>query len=162
VSSRSAVRAPPARATPKSGPFPVYSGGCADEATGLQVVARGHTAVLFCATIDQTLAETELGGDGVSASDLGGLTSVESPGVYYDHVLKAWVLTYSDPNCGYCAGTGTGFATHNAQRASPAMTHMGGALANTGEQRREQPARHIHDELRWAAGRGRHARRACL
>jgi hypothetical protein len=99
---------------PQDWAVPVYSGGCADEATGMQVVTLGRTAVLFCATIDQTLAETELGGDGVSASDLGGLTSVESPGVYYDHASKAWVLTYSDPNCGYCAGTGTGFATHRA------------------------------------------------
>ena len=115
---------------PQEWSIPTYSGGCADEATGLEVVARGHTAILFCATIDQTLAETELGGDGISASDLGGLTSVESPGVYYDHVLKAWVLTYSDPNCGYCAGTGTGFATHSATNLTG--DDAWAVLANTG------------------------------
>jgi len=100
---------------PQDWDIPVFRGGCADEATGLQVVTHGNNAVLFCATISQTLAETQLGGGSVaSASDLGGLTSVEAPGAYYDHDLKAWVLTYSDPNCGYCAGTGTGFATHGS------------------------------------------------
>jgi hypothetical protein len=109
---RMSCTGPAGPCNPQEWDIPVFSGGCADEATGLQVVAHDNTAVLFCATIDQTLAETQLGGSGVaSASDLGGLTSVESPGVYYDRALKAWVLTYSSPNCGYCARTGTGFAT---------------------------------------------------
>jgi hypothetical protein len=120
--------------SPQEWDIPVFSGGCADEATGLQVVTQGNDAVLFCATISQTLAETQLGGGSTaSASDLGGLTSVESPGVYYDRDLKAWVLTYSDPNCGYCAGTGTGFATDGSQ--SLTGDDAWAVQANTGRSR---------------------------
>lgn len=37
--------------------------------------------------------------------------TVEGPGGWYDKGSGQYVLTYSDPGCGYCAGTGTGYAT---------------------------------------------------
>ncbi|WP_037607158.1 glycoside hydrolase family protein [Streptacidiphilus rugosus] len=39
-----------------------------------------------------------------------GLTSVEGAGGFWDEVSGTFVVTYGTPNCGYCSGTGTGFA----------------------------------------------------
>ena len=80
------------------------------------VVSDGNTLWMFCTQPDQTLAVEGLDqwgttGTNVGAANLAGLTSVESPGVYRDTGANTWVLTYSDPNCGYCAGTGMGYAT---------------------------------------------------
>jgi hypothetical protein len=79
------------------------------------VVADGSDAVLFC-SYGGVLAEERLdrswaNGAGVGATRLGGLTHVETPGVYRDDASGKWILTFSDRNCGYCAGTGTGYAT---------------------------------------------------
>ncbi len=72
--------------------------------------------VMLCTQPDQTLASERLAPSGTSGAGLGhqrlaGLTHVEAPGAYRDRASGRWVLTYSDPNCGYCAGTGTGYAT---------------------------------------------------
>ncbi len=48
------------------------------------------------------------GTKGVGQVSLAGLTKVESPGVYYERLSGKYIMTYSDPNCGYCTGTGTG------------------------------------------------------
>lgn len=50
-------------------------------------------------------------GDGNGARNLAGVASIEGPGGYYDAASATYVLTYSDPSCGYCTGAGTGYAT---------------------------------------------------
>ena len=78
----------------------------------------GALPVALCTLADQTISEEELdvwgtngNGDGTGSSDLAGLTDVESEGAYLDPTTQTWIMTYSDPNCGYCAGDGTGYAT---------------------------------------------------
>lgn len=76
----------------------------------------GRFPAIVCTMPDSTLAVEQLtqwgaDGTGTGAADLAGLTSVESPGVWRDAASGTWVMTYSDPNCGYCAGTSTGYAT---------------------------------------------------
>ena len=94
--------------------------------------------VAICTDADQTLSEAELdywgtGWDGNGARNLAGLTSVESPGAYQDPATGTWILTYSDPNCGYCTSDGTGYATATSLlgpwRAPTAST--GGRLLTT-------------------------------
>jgi hypothetical protein len=51
------------------------------------------------------------GQSGAGASSVAGLSSIEGPGGYYDTASGKYVITYSDGNCGYCAGTTTGYAT---------------------------------------------------
>jgi hypothetical protein len=48
---------------------------------------------------------------GAGANSIAGLSSIEGPGGYYDRASGKYVITYSDGNCGYCAGTATGYAT---------------------------------------------------
>lgn len=50
-------------------------------------------------------------GTGTGVRRVAGLTKVESPGGYWDPATQQYVLTYSDPGCGYCAGTGISYAT---------------------------------------------------
>ena len=93
---------------------PADLGPCAREATGYQVLTYNGDIYLYCATIGQTLASVQLdrfldGMPDTAEVNLAGLTNVESPGVFHDPTM-GWVLTYSDPNCGFCNGTGTGFA----------------------------------------------------
>lgn len=71
---------------------------------------------IVCTNADQTLSEEQLDYWGTTGLNTGGrvlgnLHSVESPGVYRDPATGTWIMTYSDVNCGYCGGTGTGFAT---------------------------------------------------
>ena len=51
------------------------------------------------------------GGTGVGVRKVAGLEHVEGPGGYWDPVQQRYILTYSDPGCGYCAGTPIGYAT---------------------------------------------------
>lgn len=93
----------------------------------------GHM-VMVCTTLDQQLDEEQLDewgvdGNGVGSTDLAGLTNVESSGVYQDPGTGTWILTYSDPNCGYCQGDGTGYATAASPLgpwAAPANPGWGG------------------------------------
>ncbi|MFD0328056.1 hypothetical protein ACFQZC_07030 [Streptacidiphilus monticola] len=84
---------------------------------GVSLVPGGRPVlVCTCPGPDQKLAEEELnrwgtGSDGRGATGLAGLTRVEGPGLYPDPATGTWILTYSDPACGYCSGTGTGYAT---------------------------------------------------
>lgn len=50
-------------------------------------------------------------GTGTGVRRVAGLTDVEGPGGWWDPVHQQYVLTYSNPGCGYCAGTGIGYAT---------------------------------------------------
>jgi hypothetical protein len=70
---------------------------------------------LLCTNADQTFSQEQLdfwgtNGTGVGSGNLAGLRNVESPGAYRDPVTGTWVMTFSEPNCGYCAGTGTSYA----------------------------------------------------
>lgn len=51
------------------------------------------------------------GATGVGVQDVAGLDRIESPGGWWDAGSGRYVLTYADANCGYCTGTGTGYAT---------------------------------------------------
>lgn len=59
----------------------------------------------------EQLNQWGVGGTGAGQHDVAALTNVEGPGGWYDGASGRYVLTYSDPACGYCAGTGTGYAT---------------------------------------------------
>jgi hypothetical protein len=49
---------------------------------------------------------------GSQPAGLAGLTSAEGVGAFrLPSGPDPWVMTYSDPVCGYCGGTGTGYAT---------------------------------------------------
>jgi len=116
---------PPFGSTHK--PSLALCGGNGDLALVPQV---GAPPVLLCTNADQTLSEEQLsvwGTDGVGtgATHLAGLGNVESPGAYRDS-SGTWILTYSDPNCGYCTGDGTGYAT------APTVTGPWTAPAATG------------------------------
>lgn len=71
---------------------------------------------LMCTMPGQTLSVEQLnrwgtGTSGLGASHVGGLKDVEGPGVYQDPATGTWIATFSDTNCGYCSGDGTGYAT---------------------------------------------------
>lgn len=71
------------------------------------------TAYIVCTMADQTLRIEQLdiwwaNGIGVGVN-VAGLTAVEAPGVWRNSD-GYWLMTYSDPNCGYCSGDGTGYA----------------------------------------------------
>lgn len=53
-------------------------------------------------------------GDGIGSSNIAGLgqtAGVEGEGAYQDPLSGRWVMTYSDPECGYCTGAASGYAT---------------------------------------------------
>ncbi|MEO3927707.1 hypothetical protein ABGB07_28135 [Micromonosporaceae bacterium B7E4] len=81
------------------------------------IVTNGSAAPqLFCTNADQTFSQEQLdtwgtNGTGTGTRNLAGLRNVESPGAYRDQATGKWLMTFSDPNCGYCAGTGTSYAT---------------------------------------------------
>lgn len=78
------------------------------------IFVDGGRAYIVCTMSNQTLSIERLDGwwtngvQGEGWSHLGGLTEVESPGLV--KVDSRYVLTYSLPNCGFCAA-GTGWAT---------------------------------------------------
>lgn len=97
------------------------------------VVADGSTAYLVCSGGTISIEQLDVWWtSGVATASSGAvrsiayLTGVESPGIF-----KApdgmWVLTYSDPQCGYCAGTPTGYAVAQASLTdpSPASSPLG-------------------------------------
>lgn len=72
--------------------------------------------VLLCTMADQTLSSERLtatgtAGSGVGRQRLAGIDRTEAPGAYRDRSTGTWIMTYNDPNCGYCAGTPTSYAT---------------------------------------------------
>lgn len=83
------------------------------------IVVDNTTAWMICNTNTYILTTEQLNiwwTDGLNiGSEVTGVTNVEAPGAYKD-ANGTWVVTYSDPACGYCAGSATGFAT------APALT----------------------------------------
>lgn len=82
------------------------------------IVADGATGYIMCTMADQTFAVERLdqwwtNGTGTGTRNLAGLTQVESPGAWRA-ADGAWLLTYSDINCGYCAANATGYAVANS------------------------------------------------
>ncbi|TNC21151.1 glycoside hydrolase family protein [Amycolatopsis alkalitolerans] len=76
------------------------------------VIPAGGPPVVLCTQADQTLSSEQLdlwgtNGVNIGSTHLAGLTNVESPSAYYDTTHATWIMTYSDPNCGYCTGSGT-------------------------------------------------------
>lgn len=68
---------------------------------------------MACTMSDLSVSVEELdaswaNGIDAGATHLAGLRHVESLGVWHD--ANGYLMTYSDPNCGYCAGTGLGYA----------------------------------------------------
>ncbi len=79
------------------------------------IVTNGANAYIYCTLADQTLSVEQLdqwwtNGSSAGAGKLAGLGNVEAPGVF-QAADGTWIMTYSDPNCGYCSGDGTGYAT---------------------------------------------------
>lgn len=75
----------------------------------------GAAPYLLCTNANQSLSEEQLSfwgadGTGAGATNLAGLAAAESPGAYLDAGTNLWILTYSDPNCGFCSGDGAGYA----------------------------------------------------
>jgi hypothetical protein len=73
----------------------------------------GGEAWMFCTRENQTLSSEKLdfwwiNGTGIGDERLAKRTRVEAPGVAV--VNGKWMMTFSEPHCGYCSGTGTGFA----------------------------------------------------
>jgi hypothetical protein len=58
----------------------------------------------------EELTYSGTGGDGTGVRGVAGLSAIEGPGGFWDADAGLYVLTYSDPGCGYCSGTGTGYA----------------------------------------------------
>ena len=60
---------------------------------------------------EEQLAYWGVDGTGAGQTSVAGLSGVEATGVFKDAATGTWVMTYSDPQCGYCAGTQAGYAT---------------------------------------------------
>jgi hypothetical protein len=83
---------------------------------GLTASTENGALFLVCPKAEASLSIEQLdrwgtNGTGTGVDDVAGLTHIEATGTYRDATSGTWVMTYSDPNCGYCAGTGTGYAT---------------------------------------------------
>lgn len=76
------------------------------------IVHDGGRAYIACTMADQSfniepLDQWWTNGTGGGLRRVAGLTGVESPAVF--RAGSYLYLTYSDPNCGYCSGTGTSY-----------------------------------------------------
>jgi hypothetical protein len=89
---------------------------CHDNGDFSLVLDAPRPPMMLCTMADQTLASERLdqwGTGGVQGSGryrLAGATATEAPGAYRDP-SGTWIMTFNEPNCGYCAGSGTSFAT---------------------------------------------------
>lgn len=90
-----------------NGDFGVVQSGTAGQAPALICTEPGDSSL----SIEQLNYWGTGGASGQGATDVAGLSSIEGPGGYYDTASGKYVITYSDPGCGYCAGTATGYAT---------------------------------------------------
>jgi hypothetical protein len=76
------------------------------------IVHLGASAYIVCTMADQTLNIEQLdrwwtNGINVGQRRMAGLTAVESPAIVARG--SSLYMTFSDPNCGYCSGTGTSY-----------------------------------------------------
>lgn len=101
-------------------------------------VAVGGGSLTMLCTTGGTLSEEQLnkwgtGTAGTGSSHLAGLINVEAPGAWQDPITGTWLISFSDPNCGYCAGTGTGYATATSLLGPwTAPTNLGWSAPGTG------------------------------
>lgn len=87
------------------------------------IAQSGSTAVIVCGTSrlsEERLTSDWLDGSGKGRLDLVG-RSAEAPGVWWSG--SQYVLTFSDPPCGYCSGT--------SAAAGPIAVHAGYATASS-------------------------------
>lgn len=87
-----------------------------DSDAGLTASVESNSIYLVCPIYNNSVSIEQVdkwgtNGTGTGATGVGGLSHVEAMGAYQDATSGTWVMTYSDPNCGYCAGDGTGYAT---------------------------------------------------
>jgi hypothetical protein len=78
------------------------------------VVVDADAAWIVCNTNGYSLATERLDqwwvhGTNVGVRGVAGLTGIEAPGAFRA-ADGTWIVTFSDPACGYCAGTATGYA----------------------------------------------------
>jgi hypothetical protein len=83
---------------------------------GVVTPPSGFPALICTAPGDGSLSMEQLnwwgnGGSTTGENNVAGLSSIEGPGGYYDSASGKYVITYSSPGCGYCAGSATGYAT---------------------------------------------------
>ena len=89
--------------------------GCTGDGDFSLVGDAPRAPMMLCTMGDGTLSSERIGfwgaaGVGGGRTNLAGIGPSEGVGGYRD-ASGTWVMTYSDPNCGYCTGTGTGYAT---------------------------------------------------
>jgi beta-xylosidase len=94
------------------------------------IVNDGGRAYIVCTMANQTfniepLDQWWTNGTGGGLVNVGGLGNVESPGVFRSGAYL--YLTYSDPNCGYCSGTGTSYVYSTNGMLGP--WHAGGRIS---------------------------------
>lgn len=92
--------------------------GCTGNGDFSIVPDSPRAPMMLCTMPDQTLSSERLSywGStmvGAGKAHLAGLTATEGPGAYRD-TSGTWIMTYNEPNCGYCAGAPTSFATATA------------------------------------------------
>jgi hypothetical protein len=81
---------------------------------GLSISVESNAPWLLCPMVGTTAVGLEKlstwGTDGanVGSAAIAGLTKAEAMGMWEDP-SGTWYATFADPNCGYCAGTGTGY-----------------------------------------------------
>jgi hypothetical protein len=81
--------------------------------TGSPVLMCGDDSATNGIDLEQ-LDGSWVNGDGTGSTNLAGLgtpAGVEGVGAYHDPLTGTWVMIASDPACGYCAGTGSTYAT---------------------------------------------------
>lgn len=88
---------------------------------GLSASIQNNALSLVCPKGGHDLGQEQLdrwgtNGTNVGTASIPGLTgNIEATGTYQDSSTGVWVMTFSDPGCGYCAGTQTGYATASNQ-----------------------------------------------
>ncbi len=107
-----------------AGDFSVF----ADQAGNAYIACTYSPSGINAITIEK-LDPCWCNGVNVGITDVAAITWVESPGVFYDAANSTYVLTYSDPNCGYCSGAGTSYAVAPAPlgpwRYPSVVNHLG-------------------------------------
>lgn len=99
------------------------------------IIVDGATAYLACSSGTITIEQLDVWWvNGVANNSTGAgavrgisyLSNVEAPG-FFKAPDGMWVMTYSDPMCGYCAGTGTSYSVAQAGLANtaPATSPLG-------------------------------------
>lgn len=96
----------------------------------------GPTAYMACSNGPITIEQLDYwwaNGTNNAVRSIAYLTNVEAPGVWRDATTGMWTMTFSDPQCGYCSGTGTGYIVSQASLTdtSPAPTPLGVWLGPT-------------------------------